>query len=246
MNERGDFFDNYLTRHLSHAGNSEHQRKNKINKLLYNYGHLFPENKSAKILDIGPGYGELLELLTTYLGYTSVTTVDLSGEVVAYCNTKVPGSSFLVTNTFNYLQEHPEEFECIFLMHILEHLPKDEIIPFLKASSSALSPKGRLIIEVPNMNNPFTGLAMRYNDFTHEVGFTELSLSQVLTMTGFSNIQVFEVKQPVTRIVKAFQILIQTFLKLWLNLIFKTYRMPGNSIFSISVYATAKKVEASQ
>ncbi|NVN91138.1 MAG: methyltransferase domain-containing protein [Desulfuromonadales bacterium] len=241
MNERGVLFDEYLTQHLSHAGNSELHRKHKKAMLLHNYGHLLPDNKSARILDIGPGYGELLELLSIDLSYKCVKTVDLSCEVVKYCNTLVPNSSLLVKDTCNYLDTHPKEFDCIFLMHILEHIPKDKVIPFLLTISKALAPSGRIIVEVPNMNNFFTGIAMRYNDFTHEVGFTELSLSQVFRMAGLSNIQISEVNQPVNRVIKIFQVMMQSLIKLVIRMIFKTYRMPGNSIFSISMYGTAIK-----
>ena len=241
MDERGVLFDDYLTRHLSHAGNSALQRKRKKDILLHNYRHLLPENKSARILDIGPGYGELLELLAIDLGYKNVSTVDLSCEVVEYCNNLVPGSSLHVKDTSDFLHTQSDKFECIFLMHILEHIPKDKVIPFLTAISEALAPNGRIIVEVPNMNNPFTGIAMRYNDFTHEVGFTELSLSQVFRMAGFLSIYISEVKQPVNRALKIFQIMVQSLMKLGMYLIFKTYRMPGNSIFSISVYGTAMK-----
>jgi hypothetical protein len=39
------------------------------------------------------------------------------------------------------------------------------------------------------MRNPFN-LATRHIDFTHEVGFTENSLHQVLTVAGFSNVKI--------------------------------------------------------
>ena len=39
------------------------------------------------------------------------------------------------------------------------------------------------------MGNPF-GISSRYRDFTHEIGFTEKSLYQVLYIVGFRNIQV--------------------------------------------------------
>jgi 2-polyprenyl-3-methyl-5-hydroxy-6-metoxy-1,4-benzoquinol methylase len=241
MDERGVLFDDYLTKHLSHTGYSHLQRKRRKATLLHNYKHLLPENKFANILDIGPGYGELLELLAIDLGYKSVMTVDLSAEVVEHCNSLVPGSSSLVNDTCDFLDTHPNKFDCIFLVHILEHIPKDKVIPFLASISKALSTTGRIIVEVPNMNNPFTGVAMRYNDFTHEVGFTELSLSQVFKMTGLSNIHIAEVKPPVNRAIKILQVMVQSLMKLGMYLIFKSYRMPGNSMFSLSIYGTAIK-----
>ena len=47
--------------------------------------------------------------------------------------------------------------------------------------------KGVIIIKTPNMNNLF-GLSFRYQDFTHEMGFTEVTLSQIMNAAGFINI----------------------------------------------------------
>lgn len=40
------------------------------------------------------------------------------------------------------------------------------------------------------MANPFVNTAGRYIDFTHEIGFTEKSMRQVLRATGYSNIKI--------------------------------------------------------
>jgi hypothetical protein len=52
----------------------------------------------------------------------------------------------------------------------------------------ALQPGGKLIITTGNMAC-FTGLFSRYMDFTHETGFTETSLKQVLMLAGFTDIK---------------------------------------------------------
>lgn len=41
------------------------------------------------------------------------------------------------------------------------------------------------------MANPITGIRSRYVDFTHEIGFTEESLSQVLRLVGFQDVKVY-------------------------------------------------------
>jgi len=58
-------------------------------------------------------------------------------------------------------------------------------------------------------------------------------------MVGFSDIHISEVNQPVNRIVKIFQVMVQSLIKFGLHLIFKTYRMPSNSFFSVFMYGTA-------
>ncbi len=52
------------------------------------------------------------------------------------------------------------------------------------------------------MGNPFN-LNTRYKDFTHETGFTDYSLFQVLYVAGFRKIIVFGARKPCGRGVKA-------------------------------------------
>jgi hypothetical protein len=44
------------------------------------------------------------------------------------------------------------------------------------------------VIIAPNSAAYFNAAANRYGDLTHEIGFTELSLRQVLMVSGFSHI----------------------------------------------------------
>ena len=57
-----------------------------------------------------------------------------------------------------------------------------------------MAENGKLIIHVPNLQAP-DGQLHRYNDFTHEVGFIEHSLGQVLLAAGFTKFQFFGFEQ---------------------------------------------------
>lgn len=74
------------------------------------------------------------------------------------------------------------------MSHVLEHLPKDMIIPVLqKIRDSLLNKDGELCIMVPNaMSN--TNCYWAYEDFTHNTLFTPGSLLFVLREAGFSDI----------------------------------------------------------
>jgi len=241
MNDRPALFDDYLTRHLSHAADPLHSRERRKALLAHNYVRLLPKDRRAAILDVGPGYGELLELLAKDLGYRQTTAIDISKEVVEHCNTILPGSTALVSDTRDFFEANADKFDCVFLLHVLEHIPKQDTIPLLRAIHSALAPNGRLIIEVPNMLNPFTGNALRYMDFTHEVGYTELSLEYVLQMAGFSQIAVAEIKFPIDRPARVLQNVLYGAVKLTLFPIFKAYRMPGKMILSAALSGTGVK-----
>lgn len=241
MNSRQPLFENYLTRYLSQVGGQGDSRTRRKVVLSYNYKRLLPDSLDARILEIGPGYGELLELLVRDLGYGNVQAIDLSQEVVNYCNAVVPGSTTWVEDTASFLTTHLRGFDCICFMHVLEHIPKPDIIPLLCSLQGALAPGGKLIVEVPNMANPFTGLFMRYSDFTHEVGFTQLSLEYVLKKACFSCVAVCEVRLPLDRFTRLLQFAVQIPIKYLVSLIYKAYRIPVGLILSSSLYAVAVK-----
>ena len=95
-------------------------------------------------------------------------------------------------DTEQFLASQPGAFDVITMLHVIEHVPKASVIPLLAAARTALTPHGRLLIEVPNMGDPLNGLFYRYDDFTHEVGFTETSLRYVLGKAGFGQVAMLE------------------------------------------------------
>jgi len=126
-------------------------------------------------------------------------------------------------------------------MHVLEHIPKPDIIPLLCSLRAALAPGGALIIEVPNMGNPFTGLFMRYADFTHEVGFTQPSMEYVLHKAGFARVAIHETTLPLDRLARLLQFAVQIPLKFLVRVINRAYSIPGSVVFSSSLCAVAAK-----
>ncbi len=187
-------FDDYLTHHLGHVGNPRtfvHRKK----YLDANYRSTLPPNKDVSLLDIGPGFGELLSWLHDH-GYAKARGIDISREVVDHCNKMIPHSVEEVDDPVRFLRSRIASFERIYLFHVLEHIQKEATLDFLSAIREALTSTGELVVEVPNVGNPYTGLAMRYADFTHENGYTESSLGQVMRMAGFSHVTVFGPRVP--------------------------------------------------
>ena len=180
-------FDNYLSTHFDRVGSGK-GREHRSDALRANYLQLFRTlDPTASVLEIGPGSGELLSILRNEVKLSNVSAIDLSAEVVELCNSHAGGGVVLVEDTRRFLEQHESSFDVIILLHVLEHVPKPETLGLLAAIRTALRQNGRVVIEVPNMGNPFVGLTGRYADFTHEVGFTEGSLAQVLRMASFGS-----------------------------------------------------------
>jgi len=186
-------YDQYLTQHFRHISTPAAVQRNAASSVR-NHGRHFPADTSASILEIGPGFGALMAELRNCCGYQNVKAIDVSPEVVETCNQALPGSTTLTGDTTGFLQQHPEEFHLILMLHVLEHVPKDDIIALLKAAHDALKKGGKLVVEVPNIAHPITGAYNRYHDFTHTVGFMDQSLAFVLRNSGFQDVIVYGCK----------------------------------------------------
>jgi hypothetical protein len=65
------------------------------------------------------------------------------------------------------------------------------LFELLDALNEALRPGGTLLAVVPNAASIF-GLRARHYDITHELAFTPMSLTQVLTAVGLTQVQFLE------------------------------------------------------
>ncbi|HEY3374478.1 MAG TPA: class I SAM-dependent methyltransferase [Candidatus Aquicultor sp.] len=151
-----------------------------------NYGSFLPKDPEARILDVGCGGGQFLRCLEQK-GYRSPIGVDISLNMVRLASTVARNSQVdLTEDTERYLKE-TGPYDAIVIDDVLEHIPKHQTIPFLLSVKEALRPGATLLIKVPNMGALFVGQS-RYIDFTHEVGYTQESLHQVLKDIGYVDI----------------------------------------------------------
>ena len=94
----------------------------------------------------------------------------------------------------NFIKENPDSFDVILFNDVIEHLTKDECIDMLLCMKDALRKGGVVITKTVNCSNPFTFGSGRYIDFTHELGFTEMSLKQLFNALEYSSINVYGCK----------------------------------------------------
>jgi len=156
----------------------------KFKQFDFNYKKFFPHDKNANLLDIGIGRGEMLTCFDKW-GYKNHLGIDISPSTVKFCKS-IGLRCELIDDTIEYLKNKPYNYDLITLLDVLEHVPRETIIDFLKAVHGSLKDNAILIIQVPNLQAPDGQLHM-YNDITHMVGFIEHSLAQVLITAGFTN-----------------------------------------------------------
>ena len=231
--------ERYISHHLGRISRPTTVRHNAL-AALEHHGRHFPPNKDAAILEVGPGLGALLACLRDRCGYSNVKALDLSPEVVTVCNEVLPGSTVLVKDTADFLRKSPEQFDLILMLHVVEHIPKDDITPTLDAARSALKKDGKLIVEVPNIAHPITGKYNRYHDFTHTTGFTDESLAFVLRDAGFEKLTVYGCRMPRSSPVRLVQRTFQDAVELLGGLVLRIYlpSMGVNLATAIAACAT--------
>lgn len=118
-----------------------------------------------------------------------MTGIDLSPVNCLICQEGLPEEiKIYCTDAREYLSADSHKFGLILMSHVLEHVSKEECVNFLVRCREALQARGKLVITVPNAAC-LEGLYIRYGDFTHQQGFTKLSLAQILEIFGFSHIE---------------------------------------------------------
>lgn len=181
-------WDRYCTDHFSNANKLDEQEFERTAKGYERvYSELLPQHKQAEILDIGCGAGHFLFYLKQK-GYTNYWGIDISPDQVEFVRQNIT-ERVEIADAFDFLKEKSNQFDAIIGNDIIEHIHKDQTLSLLNLVYSSLKLGGRCIFKTGNMSAPFPG-ELRYVDFTHETGFTEISLRQVLKAANFVDVRV--------------------------------------------------------
>jgi nucleoside-diphosphate-sugar epimerase/SAM-dependent methyltransferase len=152
-----------------------------------NYLNYVPPDKNLDILVISCGPGYFVNLLREE-GYTNVLGIDSDPEKVKYAIER--GLNCRAERAFPFLMRTEEYYDMIFVEQEINHLTKDEIIDFLRLCRSRLQDGGTLIVHSLNGANPITGAEALAQNFDHFNTFTDYSLRQVISYSGFGDIRV--------------------------------------------------------
>lgn len=144
--------------------------------------------KDAHILDYGCADGYMLWVLHS-LGYHNLMGADISDSVLRHARERLAGTAI----ELRLLESAPLDdcagrFDAIIMHHVLEHIPRESVIPTLEFLFSLLKPGAFMSVAVPNAA-ALTGGFSHAIDFTHQVSFTEYSLRQALELAGFDGVE---------------------------------------------------------
>jgi 2-polyprenyl-3-methyl-5-hydroxy-6-metoxy-1,4-benzoquinol methylase len=190
MAYKARFYEHYYSTHLRHRKGPATLNQFQSNSPVFEqyWRKLLPQDKEARIIDVGCGTGNFLWWLQQQ-GYFLSEGIDLSPEQVAIAN-DLGVRNVLQGDLHSILRERQGCYAVIILRDVIEHFDKVEVIEALEICRAALLPGGRIVLQVPNAQSPFFG-RIRYGDFTHELAFSATSLQQVLQVMGYGDIQTY-------------------------------------------------------
>ena len=87
------------------------------------------------------------------------------------------------------------KYDFIHLSHVIEHIPKYDLIDTIDSINGALKNQGKLFLRVPNLLGP-TALNALYCTGGHEYGFVPSNLRQFLLISNFKDIEFHKANIP--------------------------------------------------
>jgi 2-polyprenyl-3-methyl-5-hydroxy-6-metoxy-1,4-benzoquinol methylase len=186
-------YDSYMSNGFqdSHSTKREFDLQSKY--FRKNYLKFMPKNKKCRILELGCGMGQFLEFCKQ-CGYNNYEGIDVSQENISFIK-EMFGEEVKVwiADIREFLDAESSResgYDVVILNDVIEHLTKSEVFEVLDGVYKLLTKNGVFMIKTPNMANPYVNTAGRYIDFTHEIGFTEKSMRQVLRAAGYKEITI--------------------------------------------------------
>jgi O-antigen chain-terminating methyltransferase len=161
-----------------------------IRKSQAHYLTMFPPPEgSGKVLDIGCGRGEMLELLTE-AGY-EVLGVDLNEEMIEVCRSK--GLPAVRDDGIHVLESTEDDsLRGIFCAQVVEHLMTSEMELLIQLAHRKLLPNGVLVVETINPRSLFALGNHFFADTSHVKPVHPETLRFICEQVGFSNVQLEE------------------------------------------------------
>ena len=198
-----ELYKKYLS--TGFADLNQQNRMHLISLYQENYSSFLPKDKKAQILEVGCGMGFFLEFIAGH-GYENYLGVDISPEAIEYCQDRGIKKTKLIKDLEDFLTSSATGYDFIILNDVIEHLEQKEVLPVLTKAYERLNSGGQIIVKTGNLAS-LVGPRIRFNDFTHFLGFTEYSLKQVLIYSKFRDIVIYPYKFPKNRITRVIRYL---------------------------------------
>jgi 2-polyprenyl-3-methyl-5-hydroxy-6-metoxy-1,4-benzoquinol methylase len=182
--ETKDRYKQYHKFYLRDEKGQADRYRRQVRDYTKKFGALLADAPRGSALDVGCANGMLAAFLKEQ-GFEQVVGVDLNAELIEQAKQNVE-AEFHVADAGEFLQGG-RQFDVIFLLNIVEHIERDQLIDFMTAVYQSLNAGGFAIVRTPNMNH-LLAAAHLADDLTHCTGLTEQSFRQLAQAAGFDTI----------------------------------------------------------
>jgi 2-polyprenyl-3-methyl-5-hydroxy-6-metoxy-1,4-benzoquinol methylase len=156
---------------------------NNIYKKIFNEikSHL----KNKEVLEVGPGGGYFYNYLKNYI--KDYEAIEIGSKQRSFLKDKYD------LKVFDSFSKVKKKYDVVILISVLEHVKNP--ISFLKKISSFLKKNGKIIIEVPNVNDPLVSLynldyyKEKYYRKVHLNYFNSSTIKSIVNKLGFKILQ---------------------------------------------------------
>jgi 2-polyprenyl-3-methyl-5-hydroxy-6-metoxy-1,4-benzoquinol methylase len=166
--------------------------RNKFRRVIERAGNL----DGKRVLDLGCGPGTLISLLPK--GYTEAVGLDFSGPQIEFAKKNFRDKRMRWTN--KRIEELPfskEEFDAIFMVEVVEHLPKEENGELFRKICNMLGKEGKFVMTTPNYRSLWPLIEFLWN-LVSKVDYTEQHINKYniprirkeLAQAGFKEINI--------------------------------------------------------
>lgn len=143
--------------------------------------------KKYPAIDIGCGRGELLEAFAEQ----NIRAIGLDINFTMVERARSSGYEAQQGDAVQYIQSlSANSVGAITGMHIVEHIPFDELVVLFKECYRVLAPGGLVIFETPNPENLMVGIYSFYMDPSHLSPLPPPLLGFALESVGFSKVEI--------------------------------------------------------
>lgn len=185
-------YGSYMTNVFLNAHKGRRDLELQVRYFKKNYLRYMPKDKRCRILELGCGMGQFYYFCRKQ-GYNHYFGIDASKENIMHIKSCLDKRAKVkVMDMFEFLskEDGSKKYDVVVLNDVIEHLTKPEIFAVLDGVKKILIRGGVFLIKTPNMANPYVSTAGRYIGIDHEIGFTEISMREVLTASGYKNITI--------------------------------------------------------
>lgn len=157
-----------------------------------NYADLLPQDRDARVVEIGCGAGRFAAFLASK-GYRNYLGLDIDPEAVRELKAATGLDAFVVQSVEDYLRQQTEPMDLVVFQQSIYYWEIEALQRLLRLISERLSSRGVLLIEVFN-GALLTSAYIRAKDPRITLTLTEHSLRRELERLGYEVLAIAPVR----------------------------------------------------